>query len=255
VVAPDSASEATRFLTANLTGKEVWHIVAPANVSINSIRPFSIQAAMRGEPILTSEGKWYCLKDESSTKKCILTPNDTEDAYVPGKAAISRTFHLREMVNPPATGKASGADQAVKMYFEFQPHDEMPTKPKRKQPEGLRMRYQPFGTIGTSPEESGAERSQIYIPDQIPTLPADHHERRKPKSQQTRRPRAAEAEADAMEVDLSETPSKKAVSPQSTKPLKKAPSKQLTTGDGWARQDKTKKRNNNNTKIPDMKST
>jgi hypothetical protein len=217
-------------------------------VPIESIRPFAIQAAMRGEPILKSEGKSYCLKDGPSTNKCTLTPNDTEDTYVPGKATISRTFHLRQITNPPAKNKESEVHKSTKMYFEFQPHDEMPVRPKRKQPEGLRMRYKPLGNTNASPEDSDAERSEIYIPDQIPTPPADdHHERRKKKSHQTPGSQGADADSDAMEMHPPRTPSgTQVLSPQSNKPFKNTPLKQVVREEGSAGQEKTKKKSKKN---------
>jgi hypothetical protein len=245
--ASDSASRAAQFLTNDLAGKEVWHITAPANVSIESIKPFAIRSAMRGEPILNSEGKWYCLKDGPSTNKCTIIPNNTGDTYLPGEATISRTFHLREIINPSARDKASEADASKHMYFEFQPHDELPVRPKRKQPEGLHMRYKPFGTTHASPEEPNAERPNIYIPDQIPSPTADRHKRRKQKSQESRGLPAPEADLDAMEVDPSQTPSRTQIaSLQSEKLLKNTPSKKLVTEASSARQEKTKKKGKKN---------
>lgn len=244
--ASNSASSSTQFLTNDLVGKEIWYITAPANVSMESIKPFAIRAAMRGEPILNSEGKWYCLKDGPSTNKYILTPNDTDDAYVPGRATISRTFHLREIVNPPAKEKGSEAITSKQMYFEFQSGDELPVRPKRRQPEGLRMRYKPFGTTDALPKKSDAERSNIYIPDQIPLPTADHHTKRKQKPHQSRRSLVPKADSDSMEVDPSQTSSGAQIEPpQSKKSSKNTPSKKVVAETSSARQEKTKKKGKN----------
>jgi hypothetical protein len=222
----DSASPATQFLTNDLGGKEVWHIIAPANVSMESIRPFAIRTAMRGEPILNSEGKGYCFKDGPSANKCTLIPNDTEDAYVPCKAAVSRTFHLQEIMNPPTKDIGSEANRSKQMYFEFQPHDDYPVRRKRKQPEGLHMRYKPFGTAYASREQSEAGKPNIFIPDEIPSPRADHQKGRKKKSREKWRSSAAEADPDVMELDPSQTLS---VVNQGS-PTSKEPSRMTSSG-------------------------
>lgn len=201
----DFASPAIQFLTNDLGEKEVWHVIAPANLSMESIRPFAIRAAMRGEPILNSEGKGYCLKDGPSANKCTLIPNVTEDAYVPCKTAVSRTFYLQEITSPPTKDIGSEANRSKQMFFEFQPHDDYPVRRKRKQPEGLRMRYKPFGTTYASQEQSEAGKPNIFIPDEIPSPRADHREGRKKKSREKWRSSAAEADPDVMELDPSQT--------------------------------------------------
>jgi hypothetical protein len=210
---------------------------------MESIKPFAIRSAMKGEPIMNLQGKRYCLKDGPSTNKYALTLNDTEGAYVPSKTTVSRTFHIREIINSPAKDKRSEASQSKQIHFEFQPDDEIPARPKRKQPEGLLMRYKPFGTINELPKETIAERSEIYIPDQIPSPSADNHRKRKQKPLQNKESPAAEADSDAMEVDPSQTPSAtKIVSPKSNRSLKSTPSKQVVAGEGSRMQEKAKKR-------------
>jgi hypothetical protein len=245
--ASDSASPAAQFLSNDLGGKQIWHITAPPNVSMESIKPFAIRSAMKGEPIMHLQSKWYCLNEGPSTNKCALTPNDTEDAYVLGKATVSRTFHLREIITSRAKDKRSEVSQSKQIHFEFQPHDTVPARPKRKQPEGLRMRYKPFGTTDESAKETIAERSEIYLPHQIPSPSADNPGRKKQKSLQHEESPAAEADSDAIEVDPKQTPSStQIVSPKSKKSLKTTPSKQVVTEEGSMRQDKAKTKSKKN---------
>jgi hypothetical protein len=229
-------------LINDLTGKQIWHISAPANVSLESLKTFPIQAALNEKPILNSDGKSYCFTKGLSTATFLLAPNETQDEYVPSKTAISRTFHLREMVNPPVKSRGTEANHSTPIYFEFQPDDKLPQRTKRMQPEGLRMRYKPFGTIHPSPGEFDAERSEIYIPDQIATSPAERHKKRKRAYKGHVSP-AAQQDSDPMEVEPSQAPSKsQTVSPESIRPSQHSPSKQAVTGKGSERQEEKKKR-------------
>jgi hypothetical protein len=207
VTVSDSASPATQFLTSDLGGKEVWHITAPSNMSMKAIKPFIIRAAMRGEPILNSEGKEYCLKEGLSANTCTLIPNDITGAYVPGTVAVSRTFHLQEMINPPTKDKRSEDNQPEQMYFEFQPHDGYPVRKKRKQPEGLRVRYKPFGTSYASQEQPDAGRPDISLPNEMSLPGADHRAGRKKKSRENWRSSRTAPDPDVMELDPPQTPS------------------------------------------------
>jgi hypothetical protein len=243
----DSGAPHAHFLTNDLEGKEVWHIIAPANLSMELIKPFAIRAAMRGEPILNSEGKAYCLEDGLSSDKCMLTPNDTADAYVPGQAAVSRTFRLQEIINAPTKDKGSKAKQPKQMYFAFQPHDEYPLRKKRKQPEELRMRYKPFGTTYASPEQSEAGRPNIIVPDEIPSPQADHRAGRQKKSHENERSSTAEVDPGVMELDPSQIPSvTHKGSPKSRESSKMIFSGKNIVEASSAMQQKTKKRSKKN---------
>jgi hypothetical protein len=241
-VVAESSSDVFNLLTNDLTGKQIWHISAPADVSLESLKAFSIQAALNEKPVLNSDGKSYCFTKGPSTAKFLLTPNETQDEYVPSKTAISRTFHLREMVNPPVKGRGAEANRSTPIYFEFQLDDKLPQRTKRIQPEGLRMRYKPFGTIHPSPGEFDAGRSEIYIPDQIVTPLAERHKKRK-KAYDGHVSPAAQQDSDPMEVGPSQARSEsQKVSPESIRPSQHSPSKQAVTEKGLERQGEKKKR-------------
>jgi len=241
-VVADSSSDVFNPLTNDLTGKQIWHISAPADVSLESLKAFTIQAALNEKPILNSDGKSYCFTEGPSTAKFLLTPNETQDGYVPSKAAISRAFHLREMVNPPVKSRGTEANRSTPIYFEFQPDDKLPQRTKRMQPEGLRMRYKPFGTIHPSPGEFDAERSEFYIPDQIVTPSAEHHKKRK-KAYKGHVSPSAQQDSDPMEVEPSQARSElQTVSPASIRPSQHNPSKEAVTEKGLERQEEKKKR-------------
>ena len=110
------------------------------------------------------------------------------------------------------------------------------------QPEGLRMRYKPFGAIHPEEEEFDAGRSEIYVPDQIVTPPAERHKKRK-KAYKGRVSPAAQQDSDPMEVKPSQARSEsQIVSPESIRPSQHSPSKQVVTEKGSERQEEKKKR-------------
>jgi hypothetical protein len=206
------------------------------------LKTFSIQAALNEKPVLNSDGKSYCFTKGPSTAKFLLHPNEGQDEYVPSKTAISRTFHLREMVNPPVKSGGAEANRSTPIYFEFQPDDKLPQRTKRMQPEGLRMRYKPFGTMRPSSGGFDAGRSEIYVPDEIVTPLAERHKKRK-KAYEGRASPAAQQDSDPMEVELSQARSEsQIVSPGSIRPSQYSPSKQAATEKGSERQEEKKKK-------------
>ena len=239
----DYTSHTYQFLNDELKGKQVWHITAPVHVSLDSIKTFGVHAARKSETVLKADGKSYRFAEEKSQSKYLLVPGEGQGKYVTGKPAISRTFDLREIINPPAKSKDTEADQSKPMFFEFQPDDELPVRPKREQPKGLRMRYKPFGTTATSPEGSDSEQSEIYIPDQLPTSPKNHHQKKSKKSHGHRKSVAALEDNDAMDVEWSRSlSSSEMTSPQSTKHSQSSPLMHAVHEKEYIGQEKTKKK-------------
>jgi hypothetical protein len=146
------------------------------------------------------------------------------------------------MVNSPVKSRGTEANRSTPIYFEFQLDDKLPQRTKRMQPEGLRMRYRPFGTIHPSPGEFDAERSEIYIPDQIATPPTERHKKRK-KAYKGHVLPLAQQDSDPMEVEAPRARSElQTVSPESIRPSQHSPSKQAVTGKGSERQEEKKKK-------------
>jgi hypothetical protein len=225
-------------------------------MSMKSIKPFTIRAAMRGEPILDSEGKEYCLKEGLSANTCMLIPNDITGAYVPGTVTVSRTFHLQEMINLPTKDKGSEANQPKQIYFEFQPHDRYPVRKKRKQPEGLRVRYKPFGTSYASQEQPDAGRPNISLPNEISLPRADHRAGRKKKSRENWKSSTTAPDPDVMELDPSRTPSAMHQgSPKSREPSKVTLSGKRVAEASSVMQEKIKKKNRRKSKPHEAEST
>ena len=210
---------------------------------MESVKTFGVHAARKGETVLKADGKSYRFVEESSQSKYLLVPDEGQEKYVPGKPAISRTFDLRETLNPPAKGKDTEANQFKPVFFEFQPDDKLPVRPKREQPEGLRMRYKPFGTTTASLESSDSERSEIYIPDQVPTPPKEHHQKKSKRLHGHRKSVPSQEDNDSMDVEPYQSlSSSQMASPQSTKNSQSSPRKHVVHEKEYVGQEKTKKK-------------
>ncbi len=238
----------------------MWHITAAANVPIDSIKTFAIAAVMKGQPIQNSNGTNYTFTAGPSVNKCLLTASGSEDDYVPSEIPIHRTYHLREVINPPAEtrdkGKNGSAQKQKTMHFEAQPSEAegeialgVPAaKPLRQQPKELRMRYKPFGTTKATPEslpapdESEAEQSELDVPAQILIPPPEKHSKKQKKRQQTPGSRSSNEEADVMDVHTStQTSTPKAASSQSGQIINGSPVKQGEAEEGPREKEKKKK--------------
>jgi hypothetical protein len=75
----DKTVSKTAGLFDNLQGKEVWHITAPAGVSLKDLSKMDMDKAMGGEAVLSYKGADYGLvKTEKSE-------DGTRDIFVPRK--------------------------------------------------------------------------------------------------------------------------------------------------------------------------
>lgn len=141
----DYASDMSLF--DNLSDKQIWHISVPDSVSINSIKELDIEAVLKGRPILSKNGVEYNMQPLPSRKEVIFLPHGPEVKYRPSARAIDRSFHMREVSIRPELG-----DDTSLIFTATEIG-----KPKeiRKQPEGLRTRYVPYGapTVQAGPED------------------------------------------------------------------------------------------------------
>ncbi|KAL6246060.1 hypothetical protein RBB50_007213 [Rhinocladiella similis] len=184
--ASDYTSDVATLLD-DLDGKQIWHISVPDSVSIESIKSFDMQAAMRGESIFSKDGVNYNLHYMPSTHghETLLMPQGAKSAYKRA-AVIERNFQLREMGDHVDTSNKKARAQAqasVSTDGETagKEKEQQPTplvftatgtgKPKaiRQQPQGLKMRYFPYGSKGTSEEPEDVEMADTFqVPDEIP---------------------------------------------------------------------------------------
>ncbi|KAL8899764.1 MAG: hypothetical protein Q9207_006035 [Kuettlingeria erythrocarpa] len=135
------------FSSENLKGKQIWHIISPASVPISSIKEVPNEMFDSGDPILTYEDATYGLVKEAevdSIEKVLLIPSSNENSYKTTSAKIARTLHLQQIVKLPSlkrpTVTVNGVLEVAKTHV----------KTVREQPEGLTMRYRPFGDESSS---------------------------------------------------------------------------------------------------------
>jgi hypothetical protein len=135
----------------SLDGRQIWHISAPHDVPLTSIREIAGDALRNGKPVLSHNGVNYKLKDEDAGTRDTAVHVPGKDGYKLLERQIERTMHLQQQLVLPnltrkqvdqATGSTAAGDVA-----------RAPVKSVRPQPEGLRMRYRPPGVAGV--EEVG----------------------------------------------------------------------------------------------------
>ncbi|RVX75363.1 hypothetical protein B0A52_00716 [Exophiala mesophila] len=164
--ASDYASQSTS-LFENLSGKQIWHISAPASLSLQSITELDIQAALQGRSILTKNGIDYNMHPTPLQHEILLLPAGQDSTYEQTEVGVTRTFDLREMSMIPRA-KAKDKAQSSTASIVFTATKEGTTGQPRKQPEGLRQRYIPFGAqVGNLDQAIGKSRTTFQMPDEI----------------------------------------------------------------------------------------
>ncbi|OAP65486.1 hypothetical protein AYL99_01458 [Fonsecaea erecta] len=134
----------------DLSNKQIWHISVPSFVSIDSIKELDIEAVLRGQPILSRNGVDYGMSPLPSKDEIILLPHGTRGKYKQCARKIERSFHMRE-VSVAKSRSQSQADTPV--VFTATQHGA--PKHIRKQPEGLKMRYVPYGVSPSPGDKAG----------------------------------------------------------------------------------------------------
>lgn len=139
-----ASQQAELFSPASLQGKEIWHITVPTGVSINSIKEVAQQSVQDGSAVLSYKGADYGLVAEAEGvefQEMLLLPSDEGIGYKPSKHGVTRTLHLQQLIRPQ-TGSRVSSDLS-----KFTASKDRPRlgKPLPQQPEGLKMRYMPFG--------------------------------------------------------------------------------------------------------------
>ncbi|KIX00700.1 uncharacterized protein Z518_09765 [Rhinocladiella mackenziei CBS 650.93] len=156
--ASDYASDLASFLE-DLSGKQIWHISVPDTVPIESIKGLDIQAAAEGQPILRRNGVDYNMQASASKNEVILFPQQTNTAYT-NQRRVDKTFHLREMSKKPQS------HEGISLVFTATKNGE--PKAVRQQPEGLKVRYVPYGAPAIAEYSGDMEmRDTFQIPDEI----------------------------------------------------------------------------------------
>lgn len=138
-------SSRSALSNADLQGKQVWHITAPANLPISSLTEVALDSIKSGKPIMSHKGVDYVMSEDkgaqSGNATLVLFPE--KDGYKPISQPVSKTLHLRQHVVIPdlsekQTSGTSGSNAAADV-----------ARPAitavRPQPKGMKMRYRPPG--------------------------------------------------------------------------------------------------------------
>ena len=144
---PLSSSAAADLLSpSSLKGKQIWHITVPGSIPVDSIKEVSMQSVEKGEAALSYKGADYgFVADVESQRvpKILLIPDQRNNNYRPATVAISQTLHLQRLVKLPNMStvphvSTDGIQTTFTTSRAFR-------KAVRSQPQGLKMRYLPFG--------------------------------------------------------------------------------------------------------------
>lgn len=202
------ASKVSEILApSNLKGKQIWHITVPNSVSISLVKEVSTQNIGNGASILESHGAEYGLVREldveQSSSRALLLPSTQTNNYRPSKTNITKTLHLQQLVSLPSHAPQPAANpshpaSAADSY----------KKTPRPQPEGLRMRYHPFGASDDSDLESTPEPMSKVREFRIPAPVKESSPQKKRK-----RPESNDGRSDSVPTVKSK---KRKQSPQAT---------------------------------------
>ncbi|KAL9123161.1 MAG: hypothetical protein Q9187_000277 [Circinaria calcarea] len=160
ITLPSSSTLSTLFPVADSSNRQLWHITVPATIPINEIQKTSMPNLLKTEAIVSHKGSYYGFVEDPRSgqdKKHILIPNAQESQYQSISANVDRTLHLRHLVQLPnltnTTGRrGDGPQESLALPRTHR-------KFVRQQPEGLRMRYRPFGDTEQEPEGNASDNS------------------------------------------------------------------------------------------------
>lgn len=157
-------ASASAALFDDLAGKQIWHISVPDSVSIESIEKLDIQAALRGEKIHSKDGVDYNMQNIASNNETVLLPEGPKSTYKQA-ARIERSFRMQEMTTKPDVQD----DDATQTPLVFTATQTGKPKVVREQPQGLKMRYFPYGAPPAKEELEDVEMTDTFqVPEGVP---------------------------------------------------------------------------------------
>lgn len=169
LLAPAHLAESSPLTSANLAGKQVWHITAPSNISLASLTEVAFDVIQSGQPVLTHNGIEYALNEDQTLNHgmtALFAP--TKEGYERVDQKVTRTLQLQQkLILPNLTSKhssqASGSTAAGDIA-------QACVTSVRPQPKGLRMRYKPPGCGSGRPGRigSGSDSSEEDQDDEDP---------------------------------------------------------------------------------------
>jgi DNA-directed RNA polymerase I subunit RPA34.5 len=152
VLVPQEYATKSLISPESLAGKKLWHIIAPSDVPISSITAATVVRQQLGgsrtehvdiDQIVSShKGFDYSfLEDESQDSPCwAYIPKAGGGTFSPAGLKISRTVRLRN------NSSAANRSQTLPIAQTQMPAPRS-ARPAPQQPQGLTMRYHPFGVV------------------------------------------------------------------------------------------------------------
>ena len=147
--------------TASLEGKNVWQIAIPASIPLDTITTIPLNSIIDGTPILAHNGTHYSVstqRDGVMEGEMLLLPDAESNQYRNAKGVkLSQSLRIQEIPNKEGMPPVRDDDvMAVDL-------PETPTE-KRRQPQGIRMRWRPFGDYDGESVSGGEESMQDVQP-------------------------------------------------------------------------------------------
>ncbi|KAF2129959.1 hypothetical protein P153DRAFT_422708 [Dothidotthia symphoricarpi CBS 119687] len=150
----------------NLEGKQIWHITAPAGVSLKDLNELAMDKALNGKAIHSYKGTDYGfskINDTENGAREVLVPR--QKGYKTVSAKISQTLHLQQVVRLPELSSKqadvnTGSEAAASITRST-------IRTPRPQVKGLKMRFRPTGFGGTDAGtlgDSDSDDEQLRAP-------------------------------------------------------------------------------------------
>lgn len=146
----------------DLTGKQIWHIAAPAALSIQNIKQFNITSALKGEPIFSDGRVSFTMEPLSEINASILVSESRDAVYGGVGTQVVRAYQLQineqGEKSSAAPSRIAGSTANIDRVFTATALGQ--SKLPRQQPVGLKSRYTPFGVsrdrdLTTTSDEHG----------------------------------------------------------------------------------------------------
>lgn len=221
IIVHPSSKAMDMFSPTSLAGKEIWHLTTPSSVPISSIKEVSQQGIISRSAVLCYEGSDYGLIRDPSADEALLLPSAEDNAYKSHNPATIQSFHLQQIVSLP-----HHALSPVKPSNQSAPIPQAYKRAPREQPEGLKMRYHPFGVVDISdddlPSEDVPKVPLFRVPGAVDATPVEKRKRSsidhgaqsptvssskvKPKKTKVRQEAKVKEHDDVMDVDTVEQP-------------------------------------------------
>ena len=183
------------FAPSNLAGKQIWHITAPSSVPLTSVKEVSSNNIANGGSVLSYKGANYGLAPEldadQASNPALLLPSSGANDYKPCEISIIKTLHLQQIVSLPShtASPARPPSEAATVSGCYK-------RTPRPQPQGLKMRYHPFGASDESDSEISPSENVTVAPQFRLPIPA--HE-----SPKTKKRKHSESANGALDIHVS----------------------------------------------------